>query len=115
MARTTDEETFLPLTPQVFHILLALGEGRRHGYAIMREVAANSGGKVKLSTGTLYAAIRRLLEGGLINETDERPPAELDDQRRRYYELTRLGRKVAKAEAQRLADLYGLARQKKLT
>ena len=113
MKRT--EETFLPLTPQVFHILLALGEGRRHGYAIMREVTANSRGTVRLSTGTLYAAIRRLLEGGLIGETDERPSAELDDQRRRYYELTLLGRKVAKAEAQRLADLYGLAQRKKLT
>jgi len=92
-----------------------LGEGRRQGYAILRDVAANSGGKAKLNTGTHYAAIRRLLEGGLINETDDRPSAEFDDQRRRYYELTRLGRKVAKAKAQRLADLYGLARQKKLT
>ncbi len=109
-----DPEAQLPLTPPVYHILLALADECRHGYAIMKEVEAGSGGRVMLSTGTLYAAIKRLLEGGLIEETDDRPSPEEDDQRRRYYLLTRFGRKVARAETHRMADLIAAAQAKRL-
>ena len=109
-----DPESLVPLTPAVYHILLALAEGARHGYAIMKEVETRSAGRVLLSTGTLYAAIRRLLEDGLIEESDTRPVAEEDDRRRRYYVLTRLGREVAAAETRRMADLVGAAYAKKL-
>jgi len=107
----------LPLSPQVFHILVALAGGDQHGYAIMQDVAARSAGKLRLSPGTLYGSIKRMLDQGLIVElrTSERPEAADDDGRRRYYRLTPFGRKVAKAEAARLADaleqarMYGLA------
>jgi DNA-binding PadR family transcriptional regulator len=107
----------LPLSPQVFQILLALAEGDQHGYAIMREVAARSGGKLRLSPGTLYGCIKRMLEQGVIVELSdrERPRGPEDDERRRYYRLTAFGRKVARAEAARLAASleqarhYGLA------
>ncbi len=111
---TRDPEAQLPLTPPVYHILLALADDSRHGYAIMKEVEARSGGRVMLSTGTLYAAIKRLLEGGLIEETDDRPSAEEDDQRRRYYVLTRFGRQVARAETHRMAELISAAQAKRL-
>ncbi len=111
---TRDPEAQLPLTPPIYHILLALADDSRHGYAIMKEVEAGSGGRVMLSTGTLYAAIKRLLEGGLIEETDDRPSAEEDDQRRRYYLLTRFGRQVAQAETHRMADLIAAAQAKRL-
>ena len=109
-----DPEAQLPLTPPVYHILLALADDSRHGYAIMKEVEGRSGGRVMLSTGTLYAAIKRLLEGGLIEETDDRPSAEQDDQRRRYYLLTRFGRQVARAETNRMVDLITAAQAKRL-
>jgi len=105
-----DPERFLPLPPATFHILVALADCDRHGYSIMQDVAARTGGKVKLSPGTLYGAIRRLLEGGLIEELDERPDPEFDDERRRYYRLSRFGREVASAEAARLARLVTQAR-----
>ncbi len=111
---TRDPQAQLPLTPPVYHILLALTDESRHGYAIMKEVEARSGGRVMLSTGTLYAAIKRLLGGGLIEETDDRPSAEEDDQRRRYYVLTRFGRQVARAETYRMADLITAAQAKRL-
>ncbi len=111
---TRDPQAQLPLTPPVYHILLALTDESRHGYAIMKEVEARSGGRVMLSTGTLYAAIKRLLGGGLIEETDDRPSAEEDDQRRRYYVLTRFGRQVARAETHRMADLITVAQAKRL-
>ena len=106
----------LPLSPQVFHILVALAGGDQHGYAIMQDVAARSGGKLRLSPGTLYGSVKRMLDQGLIAELrqNERPHGS-DDERRRYYHLTPRGRKVAKAEAARLADAleharaYGLA------
>jgi DNA-binding PadR family transcriptional regulator len=101
-------ETLLPLQPAAFHILVALADDDRHGYAIMREVSERSGGKLKLNPGTLYTTIRRLLEQGLVAELDERPAD--DDERRRYYRLTPLGRKTARAEATRLASLVALAR-----
>jgi DNA-binding PadR family transcriptional regulator len=98
-------EERLPLTPAVFHILLALAEGERHGYAIMREVADQSGGQMRLGPGTLYGSIRRMLEEGYIEESEERPDPVLDDERRRYYRLIPYGRRVAEAEAARLQAL----------
>ena len=107
-------EELLPLTPRVFHILLALVDGPEHGYQIMKEVEARSGGKVRIGPGTLYEGVQRLVKNGLIEESTERPEAELDDQRRRYYQLTDLGQQTLEAEADRLADLVGFARSKKL-
>jgi len=100
----------LPLTPAVFYILLVLAEGDRHGYAIMQEASKRSNGSLHLGPGTLYAAIGRLLEDGLILELDERPAPELDDSRRRYYRLTDLGSRALAAEAQRLGELARQAR-----
>src|SRR5947209_3909001 len=94
-----DPESLLPLPSATFHILVALAEGDRHGYAIMQDVAAGTHGRLKLNPGTLYTTIRRLLDQGLIVELDERPDPEEDDERRRYYRLTDSGRQVAKAEA----------------
>jgi DNA-binding PadR family transcriptional regulator len=103
-------DTFLPLPAATFHILLALAEEDRHGYAIIQDVADRTGGELKLSAGTLYRSIQRMLEQGLILETRERPAPELDDERRRYYRITPLGAAVAKAEATRMAKLVRLAR-----
>lgn len=102
------------LTPAVFHILLALADGEKHGYAIMREVETTTHGRVKMGPGTLYGTIKRLLKSGLIEETDERPDREMDDERRRYYQLTRDGGQLLRAEATRLAELVELARGRKL-
>ena len=107
-------DDLLPLTPAVFHILLALADGEKHGYAIMQEVAAITGGEIKMGPGTLYGSIKRMLEIGLISESDERPDPALDDERRRYYRLTSFGERVAKAESQRLAVLLRAATTKKL-
>jgi len=104
----------LPLTPAVFYILLALADGERHGYAIMREVAAQSGGRVRLGPGTLYGSIRRMLSDGIIEESAARPDPALDDERRRYYRLTPFGRRVAEAEAARLQELTRAARERGL-
>jgi DNA-binding PadR family transcriptional regulator len=103
-------DDFLPLQPAVFHILMALAEDDRHGYAIIQNVAERTGGAVKLSAGTLYRSIQRMLEEGLLVEIDDRPDPEEDDERRRYYRITPLGRNVARAEAQRLIDLVKMAR-----
>ena len=104
----------LPLTPAVLHVLLALADEERHGYGIMKEVEGRTGGEVRLGPGTLYGAIKRMLAGGLIEESGERPDPELDDQRRRYYRITGFGRRVAGAEAERLQDLVSTARARKL-
>ncbi len=109
-----DPRSLLPLTPAVLHILLALADGERHGYGIMREVEGRTGGEVRLGPGTLYGSIKRMLAEGLIEESDERPDPEMDDQRRRYYRLTEFGRRVAGAEAERLATLVNMAWEKKL-
>jgi DNA-binding PadR family transcriptional regulator len=109
-----DPANLLPLTPAVFHVLLALADGERHGYAIMQEVAQSTDGQVKMGPGTLYGTIKRLLESQLIEETDERPDPQLDDERRRYYRLTGVGEQVVRAEARRYADMVALARGKKL-
>jgi DNA-binding PadR family transcriptional regulator len=103
-------DTFIPLPTAVFHILVALADRERHGYSIMQDVTARTGGKVRLSAGTLYSAIRRMLEQGLIEEMRNSPDPASDDDRRRYYRLTRLGRDVAVAEARRLTDMLSQAR-----
>jgi DNA-binding PadR family transcriptional regulator len=107
-------EELLPLTPAVLHVLLALADEERHGYGIMKEVEGRTGGEVRLGPGTLYGAIKRMLADGLIEESHERPDPELDDQRRRYYRITDFGRRVAGAEAERLAGLVNTAREKRL-
>jgi DNA-binding PadR family transcriptional regulator len=109
-----EAETFLPLQPATFHILLALADADRHGYAIIQEVAERTGGQLRLSAGTLYRSIQRMLEQGLILEPRERPLPEDDDERRRYYRISALGTAVARAEARRLAALVRMARDRGL-
>jgi len=111
MAHTTaDVQALLPLPLATFHILVALAEGDSHGYAIIQDVEARTGGALRLSAGTLYRSIQRMLEDGVIVEVRERPAPELDDERRRYYRITAFGTAVARAEAGRLAELVRLAR-----
>jgi DNA-binding PadR family transcriptional regulator len=110
MADHTAVDSLLPLPAAAFHILLALADGDRHGYAIIQEVEARTGGELRLSAGTLYRSIQRMLEQGLLVEVRERPAPELDDERRRYYRLTPFGGSVARAEAQRLTKLVKMAR-----
>ena len=105
----TDPGGLLPLAPAVFHILLCLGEGERHGYALKREIALRTKGKLTLGAGVLYGSINKMIEQELIEESDDRPDPHLDDERRRYYRLTPLGRKVAQAEAARMRELVQLA------
>jgi DNA-binding PadR family transcriptional regulator len=105
---------FLPLNHADFHILLVLADGQRHGYGIMSDVEKMTGGTTKFGPGTLYTSIKRLLAAGLIEESDERPDPKLDDERRRYYGLTTMGKKVAAAESERLATLLRYARDQKL-
>ena len=109
-ADLADTESFLPLPTAVFHILVALADRDRHGYSIMQDVASRTDGKVRLSPGTLYSSIRRMLEAGLVEELRESPDPESQDERRRYYRLSRLGREVAMAEARRLERLLADAR-----
>ena len=110
-----DPRGFLPLTPAVLEILLALAEGDLHGYAIMREVERRTGGETRLGPGTLYRSVGQLLDRGWIRETDERPDPNLDDERRRYYRLTDLGRRAAIAEVARLEGLVRTAHRKGLS
>ena len=105
-----EADSLLPLPLATFHILLALVDDDRHGYAIIQEVEARTDGALTLSAGTLYRSIQRMLEQGLIAETDDRPAPELDDERRRYYRITRFGAAVARAEARRLQQLVKLAK-----
>ena len=109
-----DARSYLPMTEAAFHVLLALADGEKHGYAIKKEVSRRTGGKVRLGPGTLYGIIKRLLLDGLVVESADRPDPALDDERRRYYRMTRLGHRVAKAEARRLQELLDTARAKKL-
>jgi len=114
----TDEheriQDHLPLTPAMFHVLLALADRERHGYAIMQEVEETTEGRVAMGPGTLYGTIKRLLRTGWIEESDERPDPSIDDRRRRYYRLTEDGRRVAAAEAERLVQVVADARSKHL-
>ena len=113
-SRTHAVDVFLPLTPPMLHTLLSLADGEKHGYAILKEIVRRTDGDVRLSAGTLYALIRRATADGLIVESDERPDPALDDERRRYYRLTPLGRRVAAAEIERLESIVEMARAKKL-
>jgi DNA-binding PadR family transcriptional regulator len=114
VGKKTESESFLPLTPAMFHILVALADGEKHGYAILKEVSRRTGGKVQLSAGTLYGNLARLESSGMIHESDHRPEFGLDDERRRYYVLTELGRDVAVAEARRMQEAVDQACAKKL-
>jgi len=112
---TTDPSSLLPLPNAAFHILLAVADEDRHGYAIIQDVAARTSGELKLSAGTLYRSIQRMLEQGLLVEPRERPLPELDDERRRYYRITPFGRSVAEAESRRMAQLVRMARSRGFT
>jgi len=107
-------EELLPLTPAVFNILLALADGEKHGYGIMLEVEANTKGQVLMGPGTLYGSIKRMLKADLIEESDERADPQMDDQRRKYYRLTDLGRRALHMEAERLASQVMIARAKNI-
>jgi len=114
MTDSQQPEDLLPLTPAVFHILLSLADGAKHGYAIMQTVDEMSDGRVSMGPGTLYGSIKRMQKGNLIIETDERPDPEDDDERRRYYKLTDFGQKVATAEAMRLQRLVNSQQSQRL-
>ena len=109
-----DPGDFLPLSPAIAHILLALADQDRHGYAIMQEIERMTDGAVRMGPGTLYGTIKRVIASGLIEETDLRPDPELDDERRRYYRATALGRAVLEAETARMAGLVSAARAKRV-
>lgn len=108
-------EEFLPLTPAVFHILLCLADGEKHGYLIMRGVREMTDGAIQMGPGTLYGTVKRLLDDGLIEECEDRPDPEQDDERRRYYRLTTLGRSVLGLEVRRYKQLVALGKAKGLT
>ena len=110
--RARDPGDLLPLTSVALNVLLALADGERHGYGIMLEVKGRTGGKVRLGPGTLYGAIKRLKEGGMIEESGKRPDSEAEDERRCYYRLTGFGGEVLAAEVERLDDLVRAARRK---
>ena len=110
MAIQPRPDTLLPLPPATFHILMSVADDDRHGYAIIQDVAARTNGQLRLSAGTLYRSIQRMLDQRLLVEVHDRPSPELDDERRRYYRITRFGQAVARAEAERLAQLLRLAR-----
>ncbi len=105
MTKNRSPESFLPLKPHWFHVLLSLADQEQHGYGIMQEVLERTGGKVRLWPATLYGTLKRLIDEDLIEESDERPAPELDDARRRYYRLTQMGRRVLAAESARLEEL----------
>ena len=107
---TSDVDALLPLPPATFHILVALAKEDRHGYAVILDVEQRTGGELRLSAGTLYRSIQRMLEQGLIRETRDRPAPEFDDERRRYYRITPFGEAVGRAEAQRMSSLVRMAR-----
>ena len=113
-ANTITPEKFLPLTPAMFNILLALADGEKHGYAIMLEVEENTQGTVKMGPGTLYGSIKRMLASGLIEESDERPDPTMDDERRRYYRLSGLGRQTLHLEVQLLERQLNVVRLKQI-
>jgi DNA-binding PadR family transcriptional regulator len=104
----------LPLTPAVFHILLALSSGERHGYGIMKQVEADSQGKVSMGPGTLYGSLKRMLDAGLVQESDKRVDPEMDDERRIYYQITGVGVKALEAELDRYNHIVTVAQQRKL-
>lgn len=114
MPKKADEvDAFLPLKTPWFYVMLSLAGHEQHGYGIMQEVLERTGGKVRLWPATLYGTLKRLADEDLVEESGERPAAELDDARRRYYRLTKLGRRVLNAECRRLEDLVGVIRAKR--
>jgi DNA-binding PadR family transcriptional regulator len=112
MAKPKAPSEVLPLTPPVFHILLALADEERHGYGIMQDVARQTNGALQLGPGTLYGCLKRMLAAGLVEESGERPDPAMDDERRRYYRMSAHGRQVVRAEAQRLAGAVTVAMAK---
>jgi DNA-binding PadR family transcriptional regulator len=112
--RTRDVQHHLPLSPAVLHVLLALADGDKHGYAIIKEVRRRTSGDVELGASSLYAVLKRMTADGFVYETEERPDPALDDERRRYYRLSSLGRDVAVAELRRLESILVQARAKRL-
>lgn len=110
---TTDHEAFLPLKPVAFQILLSLAEGERHGYGITQDIASRTSAKMRIEPGNLYRSLKAMLDDGLIEESERRPAPDLDDERRRYYRITPLGRKVALAETARLEALVAEAKGKR--
>jgi DNA-binding PadR family transcriptional regulator len=106
--------THTPLTPAVFHILLALSSEERHGYGIMKQVEADSAGKVKMGPGTLYGSIRRMIDAGLIRESDKRVDPEMDDERRVYYRITAEGKRALNEELERYRDIVAVAKRRQL-
>src|SRR5580693_1433097 len=114
MAKSQTSQDLLPLTPPVFHILLALADEERHGYGIMQDVAWQTNDALQLGPGTLYGCLKRMLAAGLVEESDERPDPAMDDERRRYYRMTALGKRVVRAEAERLAGAVSAARARRL-
>jgi len=109
MTKARSPQDLLPLTPPVFHILLALANEERHGYGIMQDVARQTDGSLQLGPGTLYGCLKRMLAARLVEESGERPDPALDDERRRYYRMTPLGKRTVRAEAQRLAGAVTVA------
>lgn len=109
-SKSSSPEDFLPLTPAVFHVLLALSDQERHGYAIMAHAVETTDGQMQMGPGTLYGTIKRLLASKLIEESGDRPDPDMDDERRRYYRMTNFGRRVLQAEVQRLSGLVKAAR-----
>lgn len=103
-----------PLTPAVFHILLALSSGERHGYGIMKQVETDSQGNVSMGAGTLYGSLKRMLDSGLVEESDKRVDPEMDDERRIYYHITGVGRKALEAELERYKNIVNVAQKRKL-
>jgi len=114
MNKTSSPQELLPLTPPVFHILVALSDEERHGYGIMLDVARQTNDALQLGPGTLYGCLKRMLAAGMVEESDVRPDPELDDERRRYYRMTPLGRRVVRAETQRLAGAVSAAKARHL-
>src|SRR5512146_547738 len=108
--RHFDPAPYLPLSPAMFHVLVALADGEKHGYAILKDISRTTDGAVRLGAGTLYAVIKRFVDEGLIAESDERPDPALDDERRRYYRLQDTGREVVMAELGRMEQAIALAR-----
>ena len=113
-ATAANPESLLPLTPPVFHILLALVDEERHGYAIMQDVAEQTNGKLQLGPGTLYGCLKRMAAAGFVVESEERSSGSAGDDRRRYYQMTALGMRVLRAEAERLAEAVSTARARRL-
>lgn len=112
--KSKDVRSFLPLSPLAFQVLLSLADESRHGYAIIQEIAERTDGVISMRTGTMYLLLQRMVADGLIEESGARPKADQDDERRRYYVVTTLGRSVAAAEAKRLEAMVGQARRKQV-